>query len=232
MYSQSIDAVKITRGRLMTPKALACSHEKNPMITVSNPKILITGGSGFVGSHVVDRLVGEGCDVRVLARRTSDVTRLLAAGVDVYYGDLADKASLDTAVEGRDVLVNIATTMGGTARELELGTIAGTAHLFDAARTAGVRRLVHISSIAVLPMAPPQGEAALMETAVYESDPALCVGYVAGKQATEKAALKAASDGWEVFVLRPGIVFGPRGNWVLSRLGYAAGSRFFVVGNG
>ena len=195
-------------------------------------KVLITGGSGFVGSHVVDRLVAGGFTVRVLARRTSDIRRLLAAGVEVIYGDLADAGSLALAVEGQDALVNIATTMGGTARELELGTIAGTPRLFQAARAAGVRRLVHISSIAVLPMTPAPGCNALMETAVYENSPELCHGYVAGKQATEKAALQAGEEGWEVFVLRPGIVFGPRGNWQLSRLGYAAGSRFFVVGNG
>ena len=202
------------------------------MPSLAGSRILVTGGSGFVGSHVVDRLMAGGAVVRVLARRTSEVGRLLAAGVEIVYGDLADEASLHAAVAGQDVLVNVATTMGGTARELELGTIAGTTRLFQAARKAGVRRLVHISSIAVLPTAPPPGSAALMETAAYETDPALCVGYVAGKQATEKAALQAAAEGWEVFVLRPGIVFGPRGHWVLSRLGYAAGSRFLVIGSG
>jgi predicted dehydrogenase/nucleoside-diphosphate-sugar epimerase len=195
-------------------------------------KILVTGGTGFVGSHVVDYLLAEGHAVRVLARRTGNIERLLAAGVEVVPGDLADADSLDLAVDGREVLVNVATTMGGTARELELGTIQGSARLFQIARAAGVRRLVHISSIAVLPTAPPPGQPALLETADYETSPSLCVGYVAGKQATEKAALQAAEEGWEVFVLRPGIVFGPRGHWVLSRLGYAAGSRFFLIGSG
>ena len=82
------------------------------------------------------------------------------------------------------------------------------------------------------PTEPAPGETELAEAPVYENDPKVCFGYVAGKQATERAALLAAAEGWEVFVLRPGIVYGPRGNWKLSRLGYTAGSRFMIVGKG
>ena len=81
-----------------------------------NFNVLVTGGAGFVGSHVVDRLLAAGHPVRVLARRTSDVGRLLMAGVEIVHGDLADTSSLREAVAGQEVLVNLATTMGGTAR--------------------------------------------------------------------------------------------------------------------
>src|SRR5580700_9538887 len=86
-------------------------------------RILVTGGAGFIGRHVVEDLVRAGHDVRVMVRRTTDQRPLEQFHTEIVYGDLADAASCREAVRGMDVLVNLATTMCGSYEETESATM-------------------------------------------------------------------------------------------------------------
>lgn len=196
-------------------------------------KVLITGGSGFIGSHVVKRFIGAGHTVRVLARRTSDTSNIEGFGVEIVRGDLAQQNSLTQAMEGIEVLVSLAATMGGTAQEFNAATVQGTHNLLLAAEHAGVKRVVHTSSIAVLSNTVPEGQLEIPEDGAFESDPTFQSSYVTAKQESERTALSFdMRNNMRVIVLRPGIVFGPRGTWKLPRMGYPGGSYFFIIGNG
>lgn len=196
-------------------------------------RILITGGTGFVGRHVVERFLAGGHSVRLLVRSTSDTRPFERKGLEIIRGDLADTESCRRVVQGIDVVVNLATTMSGTGEETEVATIRGSAVLFEEAHSAGVTRLVHISSLGVLPMGKDFRGSPIAEEPIYELEECYLTNYVRGKIGSEKAALDILQSGkMEVSVLRPGIVFGPGGSPKLSRLGTTIGNTHFLLGGG
>jgi nucleoside-diphosphate-sugar epimerase len=112
---------------------------------------LVTGATGLLGSHVAERLVERGERVRALVRPTSDTAFLRRLGVELVTGDLADPASLRPAVAGADVVIHCAARVGdwGPWRAFQREIIDATGNLLEACRSAGVGRLLHVSSIIV-----------------------------------------------------------------------------------
>ncbi len=193
-------------------------------------KVLITGASGFLGSHVAERFVQAGHDVRALVRVTSDTSRLERLGVEIVTGDLQEPASLGRAVSGMDTVVHAAATMAGPPQEYVATTCEGTRALFEAARDADVKRVVYISSIVVLSMRAPEGGEPIPEDGPYEMDEALLSTYTQSKLEAEKIALEFSQrSDMDVLVLRPGLLFGPRGKMFLPRTGYGFGKHLYVV---
>jgi dihydroflavonol-4-reductase len=119
---------------------------------VSAP-ILVTGGSGFVGRAVLDRLVAAGRPVRALARSDESAAALAAAGAEPVRGDILDPASLGPAMEGIDVVYHIAGLNGFCFPDpavLYRGNVDGTLNVVRAAAAAGARRVVYTSSAATV----------------------------------------------------------------------------------
>ncbi len=114
---------------------------------------LVTGGSGFVGAHVVRALVAEGHDVRCLVRPGSRLDNLEGLAVEVVAGDLTDPSTLARAVRGVATLYHVAADYRLWAkdpRELYLANVGGTENILRAAADAGVARVVYTSSVAAL----------------------------------------------------------------------------------
>jgi len=196
--------------------------------------VLITGASGFLGGHLAELFVEAGHRARGLVRTTSKTEVLERFGVEIVRGDLKDNDSLRRAVAGVDVVVHAASTMSGIPQEYEEATIKGTRALLAAAEDAGVSRFVHVSSVGVYPIARVPKGRAITEDTPYEDHPALLTNYAKSKIGAERAALEFAERGpMAVVVLRPGILYGPRRDWNLSRMGYALGAnRYVIVGSG
>jgi uncharacterized protein YbjT (DUF2867 family) len=109
--------------------------------------ILVTGGTGFVGGHVVHELRGRDLLVRCLVRDPRKAGKLSAWGCELVQGDVTDRASLARAVAGADTVVHLVAIRQGKPEEFQRIMVEGTHNLLGAAMEAGVRRFVHMSAL-------------------------------------------------------------------------------------
>ena len=172
-------------------------------------KALVTGATGFVGAAVARALLREGWEVRALARKGSDRRNLRHIAVEVVEGDLNAPASLSPAVAGCEALFHVAADYRLGAfdpRELYRTNVEGTRNILDAARAAGVRRVVYTSSVATIGI-PKDGTPGSEATPSTLED---MVGhYKRSKFLAEEAARDAVRAGSEVVIVNPSTPVGP-----------------------
>jgi 2-alkyl-3-oxoalkanoate reductase len=195
--------------------------------------ILVTGGTGFLGRHVVRRLIAQGYAVRVLARKLAQVDPLVAQGAEIFWGDVADPESFDAAFSRCDAVVHLAAGTSGSEKDSLTATLQGTRNLLDLCRRHRPARLVYISSCSVYGVADLARDAVVAETASLERFPDRRGTYSASKQQAEQDVVEFMKAGdVPVVVLRPGTIYGPGGDLFTGMLGFSAGSTFVVIGNG
>lgn len=167
---------------------------------------LVTGASGFVGWHVARLLLERGYKVRALVRPTSQLTGLAVERVD---GDLRDRASLDRALAGCGLVFHVAADYrlwARNPRELYDSNVTGTRHLLDAARDAGVDRVVYTSTVGCVGI--PEGSLGDENTPVLMES--MTGDYKKSKFMAEEAALAAARGGLPVVIVNPTAPVGER----------------------
>ncbi|MHA2273963.1 MAG: NAD-dependent epimerase/dehydratase family protein [Candidatus Hodarchaeales archaeon] len=166
--------------------------------------ILCTGGTGFIGSHLVTHLLEEGEEVICMVRRSSNTKLLEEQGIELRYGDLRGKG-LKKAVKGIHTVYHLGayyTFLGKKADHLEIN-LEGTKRLFKAAEAAGVDHFIYCSTTEVI--GPVLCPGPVDETAPY--GPIYFYGHV--KQLTEQWLKEQAfSTAWTI--IRPSGVYGPR----------------------
>lgn len=169
---------------------------------------LVTGGTGFVGSHVVRALLSRGRRVRCLVRAESRRDQLEGLPVEIAVGNLTDAASLSPALSGVHTLYHVAADYRLWARdpqELYRANPGGTENILAAAAAAGVARVVHTSSVAALGLMP-DGSAADETTPV---ERARIIGhYKKSKYDAERVAQKWAARGLPVVIVNPSTPIG------------------------
>jgi NADH dehydrogenase len=109
--------------------------------------ILVTGGTGFVGGHVVHELRGRELPVRCLVRQARKGAKVAAWGCELSEGDMTDAESLRRAVTGCDTVVHLVAIRQGREEQFRRIMVEGTRALLAAANESGVRRLVHMSAL-------------------------------------------------------------------------------------
>ena len=109
--------------------------------------ILVTGGTGFVGGHVIHELRGRDLPVRCLVRDLSRGAKLAAWGCELAEGDVTDPESLNRAVAGVDTVIHLVAIRQGRREQFRRIMVEGTRELLAAAKDAGVRRFVHMSAL-------------------------------------------------------------------------------------
>jgi predicted dehydrogenase/nucleoside-diphosphate-sugar epimerase len=191
-------------------------------------RVLVTGGTGFLGRAVVQALTSAGTPVRVLARR-EPASWEQVAGADYAAAELAQP--LDPALlEGVGTVIHCAAATAGGWDEHQASSIGATENLLRAAAAAGVRRIVHVSSIAVL--AQPRRGAPIDETTPLEPDSRGSGPYVWGKLESERLAMRLAEElGLEIRIVRPGAIVDFRNFDPPGRLGRRVGNVFVAVGS-
>jgi NADH dehydrogenase len=110
-------------------------------------KILVTGGTGFVGTAILHELRTRGLDVRALVRSTRSAERVKAWDVEPAFGDVTDVASVLAAARGCTHVIQLVAIIRGRASEFERVMVGGTQNVIAAARTAGVQRIVLMSAL-------------------------------------------------------------------------------------
>ena len=168
--------------------------------------VFVTGGSGFIGGRLVERLVDEGRAVRALARSDASASRVAALGAEPVRGDIVDRASLAAAAAGADVAFHLAAHLGewGPWADFERGNVEGTRNVLAACAETGVRRFVHCGTEAALMAGEPLVQ--VDETAPLRPDSR--APYPATKARAEQAVRDANRDGFETVVVRPRFVWG------------------------
>jgi nucleoside-diphosphate-sugar epimerase len=166
----------------------------------------VTGGSGFIGGKLVQRLVSEGRRVRALARSDEAAERIAALGAEPARGELGDRDSLTSAATGAGVAFHLAAHLGewGPWEDFKRGNVVGTKNVLAACQAAGVGRFVHCGTEAALMAGEPLVH--VDETAPLRPDSR--APYPATKARAELAVREAARDGFETVVVRPRFVWG------------------------
>jgi dihydroflavonol-4-reductase len=175
-------------------------------------KAFVTGATGFLGSHVARVLEGQGAELRLLVRPTSDLRNLEGLNADRVVGDLRDAASMEKAVSGCDVVFHVAADYRLWVRdpeEMYRSNVEGTRSLLEAARKRGVRRVVYTSSVATMGFTSDHNGNVADEQSPVEIDD-MIGHYKRSKFMAEQVAFKAAKSGVDVVVVNPTTPIGER----------------------
>jgi len=170
---------------------------------------LVTGGTGFVGTHVVRALLARGRAVRCLARRGSRRDNLAGLDVEVVEGDLTDSASLSRAAKGASTLYHVAADYRLWTRhrgDLHRSNVEGTENVLRAAADAGVEKVVYTSSVAALGLV--DGGSADETTPVVRDR--IIGEYKKSKYDAERVADAWAGKGLAVVIVNPSTPIGER----------------------
>ncbi len=177
---------------------------------------LVTGATGCVGSHVTERLIADGHRVRTIVRPSSDTRLIDQWGVEKIPGDLTDRAALEKAAVGVNIVVHTAAKVGdwGPLDEYLRVNVDGLRVLLDALSDQPLERFVHVSSLGVYEARDHFGTDESTPPATRHLD-----GYTQSKVESEKLVLEYhKSKGLPVAVIRPGLIYGPRDRVVVPRL--------------
>ncbi|TFH36443.1 MAG: NAD-dependent epimerase/dehydratase family protein [Anaerolineales bacterium] len=192
-------------------------------------RVLVTGATGFIGSHLCRALLAAGYPTRVLIRATSSTALIQDLDVELALGDLLDQASLEAAMQGIEIVIHCGAEVGGWHdRETMVAShVIGTENILRAVTRSRVRRLLYTSSVAALgvPDRPQdhQSPTLMDERHDWNYDPDLWpYGYA--KHCAEQAVLSACAAGLDGLILNPAAVIGPGDkNLVASAIVYHMG---------
>ena len=172
-------------------------------------KTLVTGATGFVGSHLARALARRGDEMRLMIRRGSDERLLSGIEFERVGGDVTDRRAVRRAVDGVDRVFHVAgmTSMRATdsARVFEVN-VAGTRNVAEEAHAAGVERFIHTSSVAAIGPASPGGRADERQPFTAGG---LGIAYVNSKHEAEAEVLRVAATGLDAVIVNPTFVLGP-----------------------
>lgn len=172
-------------------------------------RVLVTGGAGFIGSHLVRKLVAANHAVIVLEKPGAPVSHLPHDQIEIVFADIRDETAVARAMVDCDVVLHLAANPNLWACEpddFEQVNHQGTRHVLDAARTAGARRIVHVSTESILATAHSQ-DMITENTQTALSD--MLGPYCRSKWLAEQAAHQAIEAGQPVVIVRPTIPVGP-----------------------
>lgn len=173
-------------------------------------KVLVTGATGFIGSHLVKRLVDDGHYVRCLVRKTSNVDELKELNINFAYGDIQEKKSLEEAVEGKEIiyhLIGIGSLSANSEEEFKQFyeiNVLGIKNLLDAllSKNPNIKKVIYLSSTAAV---------GLQNGIINEETPCIPVTpYQKSKYESEKLILDYyEKHGLPITIIRPCMVYGP-----------------------
>jgi dihydroflavonol-4-reductase len=179
-------------------------------------RVLVTGGTGFVGSQLASALVGLGDSVRVLRRIGSDLISLGGLPVEHIIGDILDPDTVVRAVEGCERVFHVAGLSSywrAQREEIYRVNVEGTRIVMDACLRCGVQRVVHTSSVGAIGI-PPEGTVGNEDTAFDRMSAAFT--YANSKRLAEEVVLQAVQRGLPAVIVNPAVVIGAGDHYLIS----------------
>lgn len=195
-------------------------------------RAFVTGGSGFIGGRLIERLRGDGHEVRALARSDAAAERIGSRGGTPVSGDLADLDALRAGAASCEWAFHAAATLGdwGRREDFEQGNVVGTGNVLRACAEAGVKRFVHVGTEAALLAGQPLVQ--VDETAPLRPDSPVL--YSSTKAQAEQLVGRANRDGsFETVIVRPRFVWGHGDTTLLpTMVEMVRSGRFAWIGGG
>lgn len=202
------------------------------MNALKDKNVLVTGATGFVGSHLTRRLLALGANVRVLVRESSSkelVNEFRQAGAEICFGDVSNRESVFAAVSNQEIVFHIAALFREAKHADEVYyqvNVDGTRHVLDAAEEFGVKRVVHCSTVGVhshIPNPPANEEEPYRPADVYQ----------VSKYEGEKLALERFRSGRvDGVVVRPAMIWGEGDKRILKLFRGVARKNLPIIGDG
>lgn len=193
--------------------------------------VLITGASGFLGGHLTRMLIEQGTKPRILVRSDRSGVDFPFSQVELYTGDLREIDAVNKSVAGVEVIYHCAALVKSSGRKEDFfaSNVQGTENLLKAAYRSGVKRFVHVSSVAVYG---PGQRMIIREDEGYDSSPQQRGYYTWSKIEADRLALRfGRENNFPVTVLRPGIIYGPGAKPFFARLHHnLRGKIQFIIG--
>lgn len=189
--------------------------------------IAVTGTTGFLGSHLCERLISEGYKVAILARDQEKASKFEGRVVKTVIGDIADKKTIAELVNDADMVIHLVSnfrTASGPPESYHHINVEGTATVLEAAKKAGVKRFVHCSTIGV--------HGSVKSTPANENSP-FNPGDLYQETKVESENMVSASIGkseMEIVIIRPCSIYGPGDMRMLKMFKMLSKRMFFLVG--
>lgn len=177
--------------------------------------VFLTGGTGYLGKHLVPALLSHNYSIRLLARETSDVSWLPQGDIEVVRGDVIERDSVLSGVKGCDYVIHAAANFRfwGSGDEFTRVNMGGTKNVVEAAIKHRIKRYIHISTIAVVGQ-PPKNDPIDEQTLCLPQD-----DYQRSKLSAEQYVQELAKAGaLPAVILRPGAFYGPGSTYGFNRL--------------
>jgi len=174
-------------------------------------RALVTGGTGFIGSHVVRQLLNQKITVRCLIRASSNRSNLDDLPVEYVVGDLGDAPSLKVALNDCDMLFHVAADYRLWTRhpeEMDRINVEGTRHLFLAAEQAHLSKIVYTSSVAAIGRPSVNGHLGIGHEGLDPTPRQLVGPYKRSKFASDRLARDFAKKGWPIVIVNPAAPIG------------------------
>ncbi len=195
--------------------------------------VLVTGAGGFIGRHLVRRLLGESQRVRAFVRRDPPAEWLNDSRVEVVLGDLGDPETVERAVAGTEIVYHLGAAMSGRPEDFQRGTTTGTLNVVNTVLAHRVPKLVYVSSLSVLHAAAAKPGVRVKEDWPLEPRPEGRGAYTQSKLAAERlVSLAVKKRGLNAVVLRPGQAVGPGAELITGAVAQRLGRRLVILGDG
>ena len=202
----------------------------NVVTSGKTPFVLVTGSTGFLGLRLVEALSDKGYRVRALVRKTSNIEKLKKLNVEICYGDVGDPVSLEPAFVDINFVVHAAADTRGDTIESLNATINGTQNIVSLSKKYKIDKLIYISSCSVYEVSEFRKDQVVEENAPLERHPEKRGFYSEAKLKAEKLVLDTATQENIPFVcLRPGTIFGERGDIFTPMMGFSLGTKLFII---
>ncbi|MFA9391866.1 MAG: NAD-dependent epimerase/dehydratase family protein [Prolixibacteraceae bacterium] len=194
-------------------------------------RIFLTGGTGFIGAHVVNEMLTKGHSVTILAREVNKIPALHGLrNVKIIKGDVADAKTYQESLKGQEVLIHIALNWGDTAVEMLLNDTLSSVQLFQLAAKAGVKNIIYTSSTAVNDWVYMDDKARALgeEATVFEASKQNPVTHYGATKGATELFLQSIAFEYKITTncIRPGYTFG---NPAIEGASIEADNRFVTI---